>query len=100
MDPDRVIFVEAKNQRDILWCMEEALKCEGLAAVVCEIKEINFTESRRLQLAVEKSRVTVFIIRDQPRSIGVNACVSRWKSHLFKVMSLMGFLALVSRAGT
>jgi len=77
--PDQIIFIVAKSQKEILWCMEEALKCEGLAAVICEIKEISFTESRRLQLAVEKSRVTGFIIRDQPRNIGVNACVSRWK---------------------
>jgi protein ImuA len=77
--PDKIIFINTKNQQEILWCMEEALKCEGLAAVVCEIKEISFTESRRLQLTVEKSRVTGFILRDQPRNIGVNACVSRWK---------------------
>jgi protein ImuA len=34
--------------------MEEALKCEGLAAVIGEIKEISFSDSRRLQLAVEQ----------------------------------------------
>lgn len=77
--PEQIIFIDGKNQKEILWCLEEALKCEGLAAVICEIKELSFTESRRLQLAVEKSRVTGFIIRHQPRNIGVNACVSRWK---------------------
>jgi protein ImuA len=79
VDPEKIIFIHAKNQKEILWCMEEALKCEGLAAVICEIKEISFTESRRLQLAVEKSRVTGFVLRDQPKNIGVNACVSRWE---------------------
>ena len=59
------------------------MRCEGLAAVVGEIAEINFTETRRLQLAVEKSRVTGFIIRNKPRSINITACVSRWKiSHI------------------
>ena len=38
----------------MLWVIEEALKCEGLAAVIGEIKELSFTQSRRLQLAVEK----------------------------------------------
>ncbi|HJS55925.1 MAG TPA: hypothetical protein VJ765_15345 [Chitinophagaceae bacterium] len=79
VDPDKVVFINVKKEKEILWVMEEALKCEGLAGVVGELKEINFTESRRLQLAVEKSRVTGFIIRDEPRSIGINACVSRWK---------------------
>jgi protein ImuA len=79
ISPDQIIFINGKNQKEILWAMEEALKCEGLAAVICEIREISFTESKRLQLAVEKSRVTGFIIRDQLRNMGVNACVPRWK---------------------
>lgn len=79
MEPDRVVFVELARQKDMLWVMEEALKCEGLAAVVGEIPEIGFTASRRLQLAVEKSRVTGFLLRHQSRSLGVNACVARWR---------------------
>jgi len=78
IEPDKVIFVEVKKTKDILWVMEEALKCEGLAAVVGEVKEISFTETRRLQLAVEKSKVTGFILRSQPRDLNGNACVSRW----------------------
>ena len=79
IEPDRVVFVELSRQKDMLWVMEEALKCEGLAAVVGEIPEISFTASRRLQLAVEQSRVTGFLLRHQPRSLGVNACVARWR---------------------
>ena len=41
-----------------MWAIEEALKCDGLAAVIGEMKELSFTNSRRLQLAVEKSHVT------------------------------------------
>ena len=83
VDPDKIVFIHVKRQKEILWVMEEALKCDGLAAVVGEIAEINFTETRRLQLAVEKSRVTGFIIRNKPRSINITACVSRWKiSHI------------------
>jgi len=77
--PDKIIFIHTQKEKDILWIMEEALKCEGLAAVVGEMPEISFTSSRRLQLAVEQSRVTGFIIRNQPRNLNVNACVSRWK---------------------
>ena len=77
VDPEKIVFIHVKRQKEILWVMEEALKCDGLAAVVGEIAEINFTETRRLQLAVEKSRVTGFIIRNKPRSINITACVSR-----------------------
>ena len=79
IEPDRIVFVELSRPRDMLWVMEEALKCEGLAAVVGEIPEIGFTASRRLQLAVEQSRVTGFLLRHKHRGLGVNACVARWR---------------------
>ena len=59
--------------------MEEALKYDGLSAVVGEMQELDFTASRRLQLAVEKSRVTGFILRRNPKHINTTACVARWK---------------------
>jgi protein ImuA len=77
--PDRVIFVNVKRETDALWAMEEALKCEGLAAVVGEVREISFTASRRLQLAVEQSRVTGFVLRHRPRNLSTTAFVSRWQ---------------------
>jgi protein ImuA len=59
--------------------MEEALKYEGLSAVVCEVKELSFLASRRLQLAVEKSQVTGFVLQYNPRVINTTACICRWK---------------------
>jgi protein ImuA len=55
------------------------LKCEGLAAVVGELSQLDFTVSRRLQLAVEQSRVTGFILRVNPRQLTTTACVTRWQ---------------------
>jgi protein ImuA len=79
VDPDRVIFIDLKNEKQVLWAMEEALKCEGLAAVGGETSEIGFTASRRLQLAVEQSRVTGFILRHTPRNLNTIASVARWR---------------------
>jgi protein ImuA len=79
IEPDQVIFVDLKKERDVFYAMDEALKCEKLISVVGEIKEISFKESRRLQLAVEQSRVTGFILRNQPRVLNTIACVSRWR---------------------
>ena len=59
--------------------MEEALKCKGLSAVIGEMPELSFTTSRRLQLAVEQSQVTGFVLRDNPKNIHTTACVTRWK---------------------
>lgn len=79
IDPGRIIYIDPKTQKEALWVVEEALKCDGLAGVVGEISELTFTESRRLQLAVEHSKVTGFIHRYNPRSENVTACVTRWK---------------------
>lgn len=77
--PDRLVFVELSREKDIRWAMEEALKCEALAAVIGEIGELSFTDSRRLQLAVEQSRVTGFLLRHAPRHVGTVAAVARWE---------------------
>ena len=79
IQPDRIIFVDLKKEKDILWAMEETLKCGALTAVVGELGEISFTGSRRLQLAVEQSQVTGFILRHNPRRVNTTACISRWK---------------------
>ena len=79
VEPHRVIFIDLSKEKDVIWAVEEALKCESLAAVVGEVREITFTESRRLQLAVEQSRVTGFLHRNNPRVVSTLACVSRWQ---------------------
>jgi protein ImuA len=79
VEPHRVIFIDLQREKDVLWAMEEALKCEGLAAVIAEVREISFAQSRRLQLAVESSKVTGFLLRNDPRKPGTNTCVARWQ---------------------
>lgn len=77
--PDRLIFIDAVREKEALWTVEEALKCEAFAAVIGEIRNIDFKQSRRLQLAVESSRVTGFIHHLLPQQIRPTACVSRWR---------------------
>lgn len=79
ISPDKIIFIDLKKEKEILWAMEEALKCKGLSAVIGEMQELSFTTSRRLQLVVEQSQVTGFILRRNPRSLNTTACVTRWK---------------------
>lgn len=77
--PDQVIFINPTTAKEALWIIEEGLKCEAISSVVGEIPDLGFTESRRLQLAVERSRVTGFILRCTTRPVGNVACVSRWR---------------------
>jgi protein ImuA len=84
--PERIIFIRLNRENDVLWAMEEALKCDGLAAVIADVKELSFTASRRLQLAVEDSKVTGFVIRRNIRNLNTTACVTRWRiTHLSTV---------------
>lgn len=77
-----LIFIRTKKSKDSCWALEEALKCTGLSAVIGEISDLSFTESRRLQLAVEQSGVTGFLLRTKPRNLAT-ASVTRWRiSHL------------------
>lgn len=77
--PDHIVFLDLQKEKDVLWTMDEALKCGALTAVVAEIRDLSFTASRRLQLAVEQSQVTGFVLRHCVRDINTTACVSRWK---------------------
>lgn len=77
--PENIIFIYLKKEKDILWVMEEALKCKGLSAVIGELQDLSFTASRRLQLAIEQSQATGFIVRRNPRSLNTSACLARWK---------------------
>ena len=79
IEPDRILFVDVDNVKQALGATEEALKCNALTAVVGEFTALSFDESRRLQLAVEQSKVTGFIHRYQPKIENTVACVSRWK---------------------
>ncbi len=78
--PDKIIFIDVKKEKEILWTMEEALKCDSLSAVVGDVKELSFTNSRRLQLAIEQSCVTGFILRNNQRNLNTTACATRWKN--------------------
>jgi protein ImuA len=62
-----------------LWVMEEALQCAGLAAVIGEVSALDFKQSRRLQLAVEQSKVTGFVLRNASKKLGSTACAARWQ---------------------
>lgn len=79
VDPERFLFVDTKRPKETLWALEEALKCSALPAVVGELNELSFNDSRRLQLAVERSHATGFIHRFRPKTENAVACVSRWK---------------------
>ncbi len=63
LDPDRVIYAEAGDAKNVLLAMEEGLRHAPLAGVVGEIDRIGLTASRRLNLAAEASGVAAFALK-------------------------------------
>ena len=81
INPAQIIFIRLRNRNQVLWTIEEALKCEGLTAVVGEPSFIDLAISRRLQLATEQSGVTGFLLRTKQQTLNTTACTCRWQIH-------------------
>jgi protein ImuA len=79
ISPEKVLFITPDKEKHLLWAVEEALKCNALTAVVAEVNQMDFTASRRLQLVIEQSNVTGFVIRNNIKILNANACVARWR---------------------
>jgi protein ImuA len=86
LDPNRVLHVEAGRDaaRSVLVAMEEGLRHAGFAGIVGEVRWLDATASRRLQLAAETSGVTAFVLRrsrkaDDPALMAPIAALTRWR---------------------
>jgi protein ImuA len=85
LHPDRVIYVEAGDDKSLLACFEEGLRHVGLGAVVAEVARLSMTASRRLQLASEGSGAMGIAIRRWRRQTEAadfgqpTASVTRWR---------------------
>jgi protein ImuA len=83
--PNRVIYVEAGDEKAVLICFEEGLRHRGLGAVVAEVARLSMTASRRLQLAAEGSGTIGIAIRRWRRMAEAadfgqpTASVTRWR---------------------
>ncbi|MBK8176621.1 MAG: damage-inducible protein [Rhodospirillales bacterium] len=85
LDPDRVIYVEAGDEKTVLACFEEGLRHGGLGGVVAEVARLSVTASRRLQLAAENSGTIGVAVRRWRRATEAadfgqpTAAVTRWR---------------------
>jgi protein ImuA len=83
--PDRVIYVEAVDEKSVLICFEEGLRHGGLGAVVAEVARLSMAASHRLQLAAEGSGAIGLAIRRWRRPAEAAdfgqpmASVTRWR---------------------
>lgn len=79
LEPRRLVVVRGRNDREVLWAMEEGLRSGVLAAVVAEVAKLGLSASRRLQLAAEAGGATGLLLRPRSAALGPSAALSRWR---------------------
>jgi len=77
--PERLITVAAPRARDVLWTMEEALRCRAVGMVIGEMRPcgIDQVATRRLALAAAAGNALGIILCTAPDD-APSAAVTRW----------------------
>jgi protein ImuA len=63
INPDQVLFAEARKPVEALWAIEQGLRCRSLRAVLGEVDVISPIASRRLALASAANGVACVLLR-------------------------------------
>ena len=76
--PERLLTVAAARPHDLLWAMEEALRCRAIGAVIGELRhgEIDMV-TRRLSLAAAESGALALLLRAAPPT-DASTAATRW----------------------
>jgi len=77
--PERLVTVSVAHRRDLLWAMEEALRCRAVDAVIGEMRigRIDSVMVRRLSLAATENGTFALLLRAAPPS-DASTAASRW----------------------
>lgn len=80
-DTASLIYLHVPRAEDVLWAMNEALKCRGFSAVIAEFppntRLLDLTATRRLTLAAQEGLGLGLILR-HATAIEPNAATTRW----------------------
>jgi protein ImuA len=80
LQPERLVTVAAARVRDVLWTMEEALRCKALTAVIGEVREdrgLDDVAARRLALAANAGGGLALLMLARP-STHRSPAATRW----------------------
>lgn len=61
IEPSQMLFVDVESQLELLWVLEQSVRCSSVTAVVAELTTLSFTNSRRLMLRSKESGVATYI---------------------------------------
>jgi protein ImuA len=77
--PQRLVTVAVPYRQDLMWAMEEALRCRAVGAVIGEMRHgaLDAVAVRRLSLAAGDSGALAFLLRAQPPH-DASTAATRW----------------------
>ena len=77
--PEQLLTIAAARPHDLLWAMEEALRCRAIGAVIGELRqsEIDMVILRRLSLAAADSGALALLLRAAPPT-DTSTAATRW----------------------
>ena len=77
--PERLVTVSVAQRRDLLWTMEEALRCRAVSCVIGEMRHgaLDAVAVRRLSLAAAGTAALVLILRAGPGE-DASTAATRW----------------------
>ena len=79
LSPEQLVMVSTTHRRDLLWAMEEALRCGATTAVIGEMRAgaIDGVAIRRLSLAAAESGTLALLLRTEPPG-DASTAATRW----------------------
>lgn len=103
----QLLLLKLSSAREVLWAMEEALKCRALASVIAELPDdgplADLTATRRLQLAARAGGGFGFLFRHRPSPFASSA-ETRWqvaaapsRPDQFGGLGLTGFIVSLTK---
>ena len=77
--PERLVTVAVAQKRDLLWTMEEALRCRAVGCVIGEMRHgaLDAVAVRRLSLAAADTSALALILRAAPED-DASTAATRW----------------------
>jgi protein ImuA len=82
VDPGRLLIAHCRDADELLFAFEEGLKSKALSVVLGEIGELDFSLSRRLQLAASAAGSTLILLRPARFAAEPSAAVTRWRAEV------------------
>ncbi|MFA6266346.1 MAG: DNA repair protein [Pseudolabrys sp.] len=77
--PRRLLSVSVAHRHDLMWAMEEALRCRAVAVAIGEVRHgaLDAVAVRRLSLAASETGALAFLLRAQPAH-DASTAATRW----------------------